>query len=196
MHQTHHRQAVNGFDRVDGMPASDWDACACAGILAAAQDGADGGQRQGVDGHAHQSQCHDGSPPHGVDVGDGVGGGDVAEVMRVVDDGHEKIGRGNQGLLVIQPIHRGVVRGFNAHQQLLGCGEQRALLQDGTEHAGCDLAAAAATVGERGEAQHGVSVVRCSHGVWLRMRGQDGVEERVARHVSRAVMVCRRGMPQ
>jgi hypothetical protein len=111
--------------------------------------------RQHVDRHAHQRQRHDGRAAHGIDVADGVGGGDAAEVERVVDDGHEEVGGGDQRLLVVEPVDGGVVGGLDAHQQLFGDGHLRRALEDVRQHAGRDLAAAAAAVRERGEAGFG-----------------------------------------
>ena len=38
---------------------------------------------------------------HGVDVGDRVGRGNAAEIVRIVDDGHEEIGGGDERLRVV-----------------------------------------------------------------------------------------------
>jgi hypothetical protein len=104
-------------------------------------------RRQHVDRHAHQRQRHDGRAAHGIDVADGVGGGDAAEVERVVDDGHEEVGGGDQRLLVVELVDRGVVGGLDAHQQLgRGMGIAAVPLRISRQHAGRDLAAAAAAV--------------------------------------------------
>ena len=87
VYQAHHNQAVNRLHRVDGVAAGDRDAGIAAHILAAAQDRAYGLQRQHIDGHADESKCHDGGAAHGVDVADGIGSGDTAKVVRVIDDG-------------------------------------------------------------------------------------------------------------
>jgi hypothetical protein len=52
--------------------------------------------RQLVERHADDRQRHDRRAAHGVDVGEGVGGGDAAEVARVVDDRHEEVGGGDE----------------------------------------------------------------------------------------------------
>ncbi len=135
--------------------------CAEAGIpiaggpadrLAAFEHAPDGAGREHVDRHAHQRQRHDRSASHGVDVADRVGGGNAAEVVRVVDDGHEEVGRRDQRLLVIELVHRGVVGGLDAHEQFLGHGEAGRTLQDFAQHTRGDLAAAAAAVREGCEA--------------------------------------------
>ena len=56
---------------------------------------------------------------HGVDVRDGVGGRDAAEIMRVVDHRHEEVGGGDDaGILVLLPDGSVVCR-LIADQQLL-----------------------------------------------------------------------------
>src|SRR5690606_30049508 len=94
---------------------------------------------------------HDRCGAHGVDVGERVGGGDAAEVARVVDDRGEEVGGGDDGLVLVELVHRGVVGGVGADQQLGrheagGHGSQQI-----GEHAGRDFAAAAAAVGEFGQ---------------------------------------------
>eukprot|EP01137_Pigoraptor_chileana_P023878 Opistho-2@7252 len=165
VHQAQRDQAVDGLDRVDGVAARDRDAGGAAHVLPAFEDLADGLGGQHVDGHAHERQRHDGRAAHGVHVADGVGGGDAAEVVRVVDDGHEEIGGGDQRLLVVELVHGGVVGGLDAHQQLLGHGHRAGALEDFAEHAGGDLAAAAAPVREAGEARLGGGGFQgCVHG--------------------------------
>ena len=87
-----------------------------------------GGQH--VDRHADERQRQDRPPAHGVDVADRVGGGDAAEVERVVDDGHEEVGGGDQRLLVVELVDRGVVGGLDADQQLLRDRHRRRALED------------------------------------------------------------------
>ena len=109
-----------------------------------------GGQH--IDGHAHQRQRHDGRAPHGVDVGDGIGGGNAAKVKRVVHDGHEEVGGGNQRLLVVELVDGRIVRRLNAHHQFLGDGHGRHAFQNVRQHARRNLAATATAVGQAGEA--------------------------------------------
>src|SRR5690606_40525164 len=123
--------------------------------LAAFEDAGDGGGGQHVDRHAHQRQSQDGLAAHRIDVGDGVGGGDAAEVERVVDDRHEEIGGGDQRLLVVEPVDRGVVGGLDAHEQFGRHRQPRAAPEDLGQHARRDLAAAAAAVRQGGEAGRG-----------------------------------------
>ena len=54
---------------------------------------------------------------HGVDVAQGIGGGDAAIVERVVDDGREDIDGLDQRQIVAQAEHRRVVGASVADQQ-------------------------------------------------------------------------------
>ena len=101
--------------------------------------------------HAEDGKRHDRLAAHGIDVGDGVGGGDAAEVVGVVDHRHEEVGGGDDAGVVVELPDGGVVGGLGADQKLLVrrgsrlVGKQ--LLQDG----GRKLAAAAAAVREAGQ---------------------------------------------
>ena len=119
MHQAHHDQAVDRLDRIDRVAARDGDAGRAAHVLAAAHDLADDFDGQLVDGHGDQRERHDGFAAHRVDVADGVGGGDAAELIRVVDDRHEEVGGRDERLFVVQAVDGGVVGGLDADHQFL-----------------------------------------------------------------------------
>ena len=160
MRQAQHHQPVDGLDRIDGMSACDRDARLGADGLASLQNAADDRHRQFVDRHAHQRERHDRRAAHGVHVGDRVGGRDTAEVVSVVDDRHEEVGRGDEGLRWIELIHGRIVACFDADQQLGRHDRQAArALQNVRQHTGSDLAAAAAAVREGGQPDLG----RCIH---------------------------------
>ncbi|MNY15479.1 hypothetical protein D3C86_1486920 [compost metagenome] len=148
MDQAQGHQAVDRLDAVDRMAARDGDARLGADRGPAFQHPANGLNCQLADRHPDDGQGEDRRRPHGVDVGQGVGGGDPAKVERVVDHGHEEVRRGDQGLFVVQPPHSRVVRRLGPHHQI---GEGRRLGragQDGLEHVGRDLAAATAAMGQ------------------------------------------------
>ena len=114
--------------------------------------------------HADDGQREDRRRAHGVDVRQRVGRGDAAEVEGVVDHRHEEVGGRHQRLAVVQPPDRGVVGAFRARPSGRGRpprrGEPR---EDVLQHRRRQLAAAAAAVGERGQAWrvvHGVPRVR------------------------------------
>ncbi len=150
MHQAHHDEPVDRLDRVDRMAAGDRDSGGRADRLAAFDDAPNHFDRQLVDRHPEQRERHDRCAAHRVDVRDRVGRRDAPEVEGIVDDRHEEVGRRDQRLLVVQLVDGGVVGSLDADQQLR---RQHAAcaLQYLAEHAGRDLAAAAAAVRERGE---------------------------------------------
>ena len=161
-----------------GMPA------AAAHRGTAFENAADGLSRQHIDRHAHQGQRQDRPPAHRVDIADRVGGGDAAEVERVVDDRHEEVGGGDQRLLVVELVHRGVVGGFDADQQFLGHRHRRRALEDFRQHARRDLAAAAAAVRQRGQSRFGGSFRCVHHGPRARVqsgRCNEALDQRVQR---------------
>ncbi|KTF05426.1 hypothetical protein MGSAQ_003080 [marine sediment metagenome] len=73
--------------------------------------------RDGVDRHADHCQRQNRRRAHRIDVADGVRRGDLAEMEGIIHHRHEKIGRGDQRLVVVQPIDRRIVRGFDPDQQ-------------------------------------------------------------------------------
>ena len=92
---------------------------------------------------------------HRVDVGERVGRGDAAEVERIVDHRHEEVGGRDDAGLVVEPPHRRVVAGLRADEQI-GEGRRRRLLGEQlAQHGGRQLAAAAAAMGESGQAKDG-----------------------------------------
>ncbi len=171
MDQAHHDEPVDRLDRIDGVAAGDRNPGRLADRFAAADDLADLLDRELVDGHRDQGQGHDRPAAHRIDVADGVGGGDAAKVVRVVDDGHEEIGGGDQRLLVVEAIDGGVVGGLDADQQFLRHDAAGARAQDLREHGRRDPATAAAAVREAGAAKcghvhaHSMASFRSARGV-------------------------------
>ena len=92
----------------------------------------------------------DGLAAHGVDIGKGVGGRDLAVGVGVVHDGGEEI----QGLhhceLVGEAVNRGVIRGGSSHQEgfILDLGQSA---QDLREVGLAELGGSARTGGELGQ---------------------------------------------
>lgn len=74
-------------------------------------------RRQFGDRPAENGDRHDRFAAHGVHVADGVGGGDTAEIERIVDDRHEEVGGADDADAVADVVHRRVVTGFIADQQ-------------------------------------------------------------------------------
>ena len=133
------------------MTAGDRYARRSAHAFAAFQYLADHFQRQFVDRHAHQGQRHDGCTAHRIYVTDRVGRGNPPEVVGVIDNRHEKIGGGDQRLLIVEPIHRCIIGGFDPDHEFLRHREVAGTAQDFGKQAGRNLAAAAAAVTEGSE---------------------------------------------
>lgn len=53
---------------------------------------------------------------HGVDIAEGVGGGDGAEIKRIVDDGSEEVESLHEGAVVRELVDAGIVRRFKPEQ--------------------------------------------------------------------------------
>jgi len=117
----------------------------------AGQDLLDRLDRQAVHRHADDGQGEDRRRAHGVDVRQGVGRGDAAEVERIVDHRHEEVGGRHQRLLVVQPPDGRVVRGLGPDHQVGEHRRRRRFRQDLAQHGRRQLAAAAAAVGQRGQ---------------------------------------------
>ena len=71
-----------------------------------------------------------GPPAHGVDVRDGVGGGDAAEPVGVVADRRDEVGGGDQGpagvtLTAVEKVDPGIVGRFRANQDALVAARRR-----------------------------------------------------------------------
>ena len=121
--------------------------------LAALEDAPDGIDRQLVDRHADERQREERRAAHRIDVGDGVGRRDHAEIARIVDDGHEEVRRRDDRLPLVQSIDGGVVGGLDADQQRRREHGRAGLAQDLLQQRGRDLATAAAAVAELREAE-------------------------------------------
>ena len=134
------------------MPARNWNAGLGADRLAPLEYPADSLHWQPVDRHADQRQREQRRGAHGIDVRKRVRCGDCAEVERIVDDRHEKVGRRDDGLRFVDPVDRGVVRGLDADEKLFRHDPRHRLGNDLLQYRGRDLAAAAAAVAELGKA--------------------------------------------
>jgi hypothetical protein len=84
----------------------------------------------------------------------------------IFTDGHEEIGGGDQRLVLVQFVDRGIIRRLGADQQLLRQAAHWRGGEDLGEHRGRDLAAAAAAVAELGE----TDFLGCVHGSILQVR--------------------------
>ena len=75
-------------------------------------------RRQQMHRPAQNRNGHQWVTAHCIDVADGIGGGNTAEIVRVIDDRHKEIGGRNHPALVIQGIDRSIVTRGIADPQL------------------------------------------------------------------------------
>ena len=151
--ETDHRKAVDRLRCVDRMAARHRNAGGGADAGAARDDLAHVLDRDLVQRHAEDRQRHDRPGAHGVDVGEGIGRRDPAEVERIVDDRHEEIGGGDDACVVVDLPHRGVVAGLDPDQKLAERRRGRLVGEQLLQHRGRELAAAAAAMGKAGQAR-------------------------------------------
>ena len=58
------------------------------------------------------------SASHGIDIGNGVGSGDLAEPVRIVNRGCNKINSVDHGDFSSKPVNRGIISGLKTDQQV------------------------------------------------------------------------------
>ena len=100
------------------MPASDGDPCGPADFASTIENLPDSFRRDLAERHAEDSQRENRPATHGIDIGDGVGGGDAPEVARLVDHRGEEIDGRDQAGAVVDLPHGRIVAGLGPHQQL------------------------------------------------------------------------------
>ena len=151
MDDTDADQPVDRFRAVDRVSASHRNAGRCTDGLAALQNLPDGVGGQDVDRHADDGECKQRFAAHGVDVGQCVGGGDAAKVERIIDNRHEEISGGDDGLLVVEAVDRSIIGSVDADQQVGHRQYGPDAGEDLFQHGRCNFAAAAATVRQLGQ---------------------------------------------
>ncbi len=113
-----HGQPVLGLGIVDRVAAGDDDTRPERGIVAASQDLPQDLPAQVRERVGDQVEGRPRRAAHRVDVGQGVGRGDAAEVVRVVDDRREEVGGGHQSEVVAQAVNSSVVGRVKADKQV------------------------------------------------------------------------------
>ena len=78
---------------------------------------------------ADDVQRKQGFPPHGVNIAEGVGGGDGAEVEGIIGNGREEVHGRDESGLGVQPKNGSVVPRLSPHQQV-GMSNYRHMFQD------------------------------------------------------------------
>ena len=125
-----------------------------AGLAPAFDHPLAGGGVQLVNGPGEDGDGHQRSAAHGVDVADGVGGGNLTELERVIHNGHEKVGGGQHRRTIAQIEGGGIVLGVVAHQQFIRHAVGHAGLEHLFQQRRGDLAATACAVGVFGQSDH------------------------------------------
>jgi hypothetical protein len=104
-------EAIDGLRIFDGMAAGE----GALGFLgfggATLEDFVDDLVADEVDGHADDGEGGEGLAAHGVDVGERIGGGDLAVKVWVVDDGGEEVDGLDEGAFIVETIDSRVVGG-------------------------------------------------------------------------------------
>ena len=85
---------------------------------------------------------------------------DPPEVARVVDHRHEEVGGRDHAALGVELPHGRIVAGLGADQELAERSGRRLARQQLLQHGGCELAAAAAAMGEAGQPDGTLGPVR------------------------------------
>ena len=147
-----HRQTKNWFGRVDTVAARQRDAGAFARGAATLEYAPSHGGRQFFNRPTEHRNGHQRSAAHRVDIADGVHGSDLAEVERVVHDGHKKIRGADDGLAVAEIEHGSVVLGVVADEQPRAGRGLAGDAQNFVQHLGRNFAAATGAVAVLGEA--------------------------------------------
>lgn len=55
---------------------------------------------------------------HGIDIAEGIGGGNLSIDEGVVHRGGDEIGRGHQGQFLAEPVYSGIITGIVAYQEI------------------------------------------------------------------------------
>ena len=100
--------------------------------------------------HAQQVQGQLRFAAHGVNVRQGVGGGNLPEKIGIVGNGGEEVHRLHQGQIFTDFVNGSVIAFVEAHQQV-GVLMDFDVLQQLCQHAGTYLGTAAGTAGQLGE---------------------------------------------
>ena len=151
MDESHHAQPEHGLGATHGMPA---DHAAAAGrdhLGRAARNSRDHLIRH-LRGKSSECQRERDSASHRIDVADGVGGGDRAVVVRIVEQRRKEVDGGDQCTLGIERIHRGIIERCEPDQHV-GVRAARARRESGQHRheLGRRLGCAAAATGQRAQ---------------------------------------------
>ncbi|MNQ40598.1 hypothetical protein D3C85_542570 [compost metagenome] len=151
-HQPGDGQAEDRLRCVNRMTARQWNTRLVTHRTASANHFPGNLRRQHVDWPAKDGNRHQRVTAHGVDVADGIGGGDATEIERVIDNRHEKVGGRDHTLLVIDGVHRRVIARSVAHPEFRVEVLRAAAGQNHLQHLGRNLAATTCAMAVLGQA--------------------------------------------
>ena len=154
MDGAHDAEAVLRLGVVDRVAAGD-DAAAFGDLGRAAAEDFRQDRRRQVFGKADDVEGEEDFGAHGVDVAHGVGGGDGAVGVGVIDDGREEVERQDDRKLIADAIDSGVVKAVEAEEQvgvLFGPESVGERAQDLRQEGDARLSRSAGAGGEAGEA--------------------------------------------
>ena len=143
------RKAVQGLAAPDRVPAGD-DYPGLVGLVVAAPQDFPNPRLLHAVRNAHHVQGQLRLTAHRVDVGNGIGGGNLAEEIGVVHDGWKEVHSLNQRRFIVDHVHAGVIAPVEADDQV-GIGAGPEILQQFCQRAGAHLRAAAGAAGQPGE---------------------------------------------
>jgi len=110
----------------DRVPTDDGRACFMNLVLSSTKYLGEDLDGERVDGEADNAEGGQRLPTHGVDVGERVRGGDLPELIRIVDDGREKVDGLHQREIIGQPEHPRVIEGLATDEDSgIGSRDQR-----------------------------------------------------------------------
>ncbi len=110
------KDRLRGINRV---AASQRHASLGAHLAGTSQDFTGNCSGQQIDGPAQNGNGHHRRAAHGVDITDGVGSGDAAEIEWVVDNRHEEVGGADYALLGVKAKYGSVITAGIAHPEPL-----------------------------------------------------------------------------
>ncbi len=118
IHLSDRDQTILRFRVVDAVTPERGQAHSPRDVRSAAHDLVQDPLREKRSGKAHEIEDKERPGPHRIDVGEGIGRGDPAEVVRIVDDGREEIGGHDQRTIIGETVYRSVVSGDVADQDI------------------------------------------------------------------------------
>ena len=118
MHGTHHRQSEFGRIIFDGVTTEHQCSRLHHLVVTTLQDGAKHIQRDFGRGEHHQVQHQQRRSAHRVDIAQRIGCRDLPKLIPTAAHWREEIGGENQGRLIVQPVHTGIVVRLDTYHQI------------------------------------------------------------------------------